>query len=55
MPKVTADTPVGALLPLLADGGAEAVPVVEGDRIVGIVTRTNLVSALSQRLALIGA
>ena len=55
VPKVTADTPVGALLPLLADGGAEAVPVVEGDRIVGIVTRTDLVSALSQRLALIGA
>ena len=36
-------------------GRLEAVPVVEGDRIVGIVTRTDLVSALSQRLALIGA
>ena len=50
-PRVTPETPVGALLPLLSDGGAEAVPVVEGTRIVGIVTRTDLVSALAQRLA----
>ena len=34
-------------------GGAEAVAVVEGPRVVGIVTRTDLVSALSQRLALV--
>jgi CBS domain-containing membrane protein len=54
-PRVTPDTPVGALLPLLADGGAEAVPVVEGADIVGIVTRTDLVSALAQRLALLQA
>lgn len=52
VPQVTPETPVGALLPLLADGGAEAVPVVEGAAIVGIVTRTDLVSALAQRLAL---
>ncbi|MFO1203851.1 MAG: HPP family protein [Tabrizicola sp.] len=52
--RVSPDTPVGALLPLLADGGAEAVPVVDGPRIVGIVTRTDLVSALAQRLALAG-
>lgn len=52
VPQVTPATPVGALLPLLADGGAEAVPVVEGAAIVGIVTRTDLVSALAQRLAL---
>lgn len=51
-PRVRPETPVGALLPLLADGGAEAVPVVEGTAIVGIVTRTDLVSALAQRLAL---
>ncbi len=53
VPQVTPATPVGALLPLLADGGAEAVPVVEGSAIVGIVTRTDLVSALAQRLALL--
>lgn len=49
--RVTPMTPVGALLPMLADGGAEAVPVVVGPKIVGIVTRTDLVSALAQRLA----
>lgn len=49
--RVGPDTPVGALLPLLADGGSEAVPVVvAGDRLVGIVTRTDLVSALALRL-----
>lgn len=53
VPHVTPETPVGALLPLLADGGAEAVPVVKGPAIVGIVTRTDLVSALAQRLALV--
>jgi len=52
-PRVTPDTPVGALLPLLANDGAEAVPVVDGAAIVGIVTRTDLVSALAQRLALL--
>lgn len=51
-PRIAPDTPVGAILPLLADGGAEAVAVVEGPRVVGIVTRTDLVSALAQRLAL---
>jgi CBS domain-containing membrane protein len=51
-PRISPDTPVGAILPLLADGGAEAVAVVDGPRVVGIVTRTDLVSALAQRLAL---
>ncbi len=51
-PRISPDTPVGAILPLLSDGGTEAVPVVEGARIVGIVTRTDLVSALAQRIAL---
>jgi CBS domain-containing membrane protein len=49
--RVTPMTPVGALLPMLSDGGAEAVPVVLGPQIVGIVTRSDLVSALAQRLA----
>lgn len=51
-PRIAPDTPAGAILPLLADGGAEAVAVVEGPRIIGIVTRTDLVSALAQRIAL---
>lgn len=52
-PRIAPDTPVGAIMPLLSDGGAEAVAVVEGPRMVGIVTRTDLVSALAQRLALL--
>jgi len=43
---------VGEVLLCGADGGAEAVAVAEGPRAVGIVTRTDLVSALAQRLAL---
>jgi CBS domain-containing membrane protein len=35
----------------MSDGGAEAVPVVDSGRIVGIVTRSDLVSALAHRLA----
>ena len=54
-PRIASDTPVGAIMPLLADGGAEAVAVVDGPRVVGIVTRTDLVSALAQRLALVQA
>lgn len=51
VPCATPTTPVGALLPLMSDGGAEAVPVVVDGRIVGIVTRSDLVSALAHRLA----
>ncbi len=49
--RVTPLTPVGAVLPMLADGGTEAIPVVVGPRIVGIITRSDLVSALAKRLA----
>lgn len=52
VPRVGAETPVGALLRLLADGRTPAVPVVDGARLVGVVTRTDLISALAQRLAL---
>ena len=48
LPTVSKDVPVGALLPLLEDGRAEAVPVMEGDRIIGIATRSDLVSALAR-------
>lgn len=52
VPAVSPETPVGALLPLLAVGRTPALPVVEGQRLVGVVTRTDLVAALAQRLAL---
>lgn len=51
LPQAAPDTPVGALLPLLEDGRAEAVPIMEGQTIIGIVTRTDLISALARRLA----
>ncbi|AJE47413.1 CBS domain-containing membrane protein [Celeribacter indicus] len=47
-PRATADTPVGALLPMMADGDTDAVPVVEYGRIAGIVTRTDLIAALAR-------
>ncbi|HQU68713.1 MAG TPA: HPP family protein [Albidovulum sp.] len=51
LPTVSKETPAGALLSLLEDGQAEAVPVMEGDRIIGIVTRSDLVSALARDVA----
>ena len=42
-----ADAPIAAVLPLLAEGRTDAVPVVEGARIFGIVTRTDLIAALA--------
>ncbi|WP_410218823.1 HPP family protein [Paracoccus sp. (in: a-proteobacteria)] len=49
VPCATPETPLGGLLPLMADGEVDAVPVLVGDRIVGIVTRTDLISALARR------
>lgn len=45
-PRVTVNTPIGVLLHIVADGETDAVPVLEYGRIVGIVTRTDLVAAL---------
>lgn len=51
IPRATATTPLGTLLPLMADGQVDAVPVLVDDRILGIVTRTDLISALARPLA----
>ena len=51
LPTVASATLAASLLPLLADGGAEAVPVMNGSRIIGIVTRTDLLSALARSAA----
>lgn len=45
----TPGTPVGALLPLLAESGCDAVPVLDGHTLVGIVTRTDLIAALARQ------
>lgn len=52
LPFVTPETPVGALMAILSDRGVAAVPVVQAAKLVGVVTRTDLVAALAQRLAL---
>lgn len=51
VPRATPDTPIGAVVPLLSDGGVEAVPVVIGTAILGIVTRSDLISALAREVA----
>lgn len=48
-PRVLADTPAGALIPMLAERGCEAVPVLERGRIRGVVTRTDLIAALARQ------
>ncbi len=47
-PRADPDTPVAALLPMMADGAVDAVPVLDSGRIVGIVTRTDLIAALAR-------
>ncbi len=48
-PRATTATPIAALLPMMADGAVDAVPVLEYGRLVGIVTRTDLIAALAHR------
>jgi CBS domain-containing membrane protein len=54
-PRATTNTPIGALLPIMADGETDAVPVIEYGKIVGIVTRTDFIAALARSAALTGA
>ncbi|KZD02549.1 MULTISPECIES: HPP family protein [unclassified Thalassospira] len=46
-PRATPDTPIAALLPLMADGACDAVPVLDYGKIIGIVTRTDLIAAMA--------
>jgi CBS domain-containing membrane protein len=46
---------IGGLIRLLADGGVQAAPVVEGARLVGIVTRSDLIAVLARQTLLAGA
>lgn len=47
-PVATVRTPVAALLPLLSASGCDAVPILDDDLIVGIVTQTDLIAALAR-------
>ena len=49
---VAPDTPLAALLPTMADGEVHAVPVIDAGRVVGVVSRTDLVAVLARRAAL---
>ena len=48
-PRATAGTPLSALLPQMADGAVDAVPVLKHGHLIGIVTRTDLISALARK------
>lgn len=47
-PRATPTTPIAALLPLMAGGDCDAVPVLHNGRILGIVTQTDLIAALAR-------
>lgn len=47
-PRGTPQTPLGALVPMMADHDIDAVPILERGRIAGIVTRTDLIAALAR-------
>lgn len=46
--EATPETPVAALLPQLATDGMDAIPILDGERIVGVVTQTDLIAALAR-------
>ncbi len=48
VPRITAQTPLSVVLPLLAQGRTDALPVIKGDRIIGIVTQTDLIASLAR-------
>lgn len=47
-PRAVMETPIAALLPLLAEGDVDAVPVLRDGCIVGIVTTTDLIAAMAR-------
>jgi CBS domain-containing membrane protein len=51
VPRAIATTPINALLPMMGDGDVDAVPVLEYGKIIGIVTRTDLIAAMARGIA----
>ncbi|NIJ40017.1 CBS domain-containing membrane protein [Parvibaculum indicum] len=50
-PRAAVTTSLGDLLPMMADGEVDAVPVLRDERIVGIVTRTDVIAAMARHVA----
>ncbi|MCJ8240662.1 HPP family protein (plasmid) [Rhizobium sp. SSM4.3] len=50
VPRAIAATPLGALLPLMGDTDVDAVPILEYGKLIGIVTRTDLIAALARSM-----
>ncbi|ACT58606.1 HPP family protein [Hirschia baltica] len=48
IPRAFISTPIAALLPLMAEGDIEAIPIMDHKKIIGIVTRTDLIAALAR-------
>lgn len=48
-PRIVPATPIGVLLPMLAEGEFDAIPVLKNKQIVGIVTRSDLITALARQ------
>ena len=48
-PRASTTTPVSALLPMMADSDVDAVPILDEGRLVGIVTRTDLIAAMARK------
>jgi CBS domain-containing membrane protein len=51
VPMARASDSIGSLLPLMADGAVDAVPVLDGHAIIGIATRTDLIAGLTRMAA----
>lgn len=51
VPRAITTTPMSVLMPIMSEGDVDAVPVLEYDRIVGIVTRTDLIAAMARRIS----
>jgi CBS domain-containing membrane protein len=51
VPRALATTPLGALLPMMGDSDVDAVPILDYGRLIGIVTRSDLIAALARNLA----
>ncbi|MUO85308.1 CBS domain-containing protein [Agrobacterium vitis] len=51
VPRAIATTPLGALLPLMGDTDVDAVPILEYGKLIGIVTRTDLIAAMARGIA----